>query len=154
MSEQIARQFHDTYERLASQFGYETREDTRVFDPQSQNGRLMIAVCGEVIGKLERERNRYKSDVEVITKERDEARNMARWLDDHEAIEALLFEMQGLRDELVDVKRERDQWRIQCEQAEMALQNIATGSNCRECGGEDQARIAKDVIRRQIYNNI
>lgn len=33
--------------------------------------------------KLERERDRYKSDVEVVTKERDEARNIARWLYQH-----------------------------------------------------------------------
>lgn len=57
MSEQIARQFHDVYERLALQFGYETREDTKVFDPQSKNGRLMIAVCAQVIGEIERERD-------------------------------------------------------------------------------------------------
>lgn len=47
-SEVLARAFHDTYERLAPQFGYETREDTREFDPKSKNGRLMIAVCGEI----------------------------------------------------------------------------------------------------------
>lgn len=70
-----------------------------------------------------------------------------RWLDDYEAMEALLCEMQGLRDELVEVKRERDQWRIQSEQAEMALQDIARGTSCHECGGEDQARLAKDVIK-------
>jgi len=46
--EKVARAFHDAYERLAPQFGYETREDTREFDPQSPNGQLMMAVCGEV----------------------------------------------------------------------------------------------------------
>lgn len=65
MSEQIARQFHGAYERLAPQFGYETREDTKVFDPQSQNGRLMIAVCAEVIGKLERERDQARRELEI-----------------------------------------------------------------------------------------
>ncbi len=44
-----AIQFHETYERLAPQFGYETRPDTKAFDPDSPNGRLMIAVCGEVL---------------------------------------------------------------------------------------------------------
>ena len=44
----IARLFHDTYERLAPSFGYETRADTKAFDPESANGRLMIAVCDEV----------------------------------------------------------------------------------------------------------
>lgn len=39
-----AREFHDTYERLAPSFGYETRPDTKAFDPESPNGQLMIAV--------------------------------------------------------------------------------------------------------------
>ena len=43
--EQWARRFHETYERLAPQFGYETRADTKAFDPDSANGRLMIATC-------------------------------------------------------------------------------------------------------------
>lgn len=45
----LAEKFHNTYERLAPDFGYETREDTKQFDPESPNGRLMIAVCKEVI---------------------------------------------------------------------------------------------------------
>jgi hypothetical protein len=48
-AETLARRFHDTYERLAPQYGYETREDTKAFDPATPNGRLMIAVCGEVL---------------------------------------------------------------------------------------------------------
>ena len=51
MEENWARNFHNTYERLAPKFGYETREDTKVFDPESKNGKLMIAVCLEVINK-------------------------------------------------------------------------------------------------------
>jgi len=46
--EQLARKFHDSYERLAPSFGYETRQETRDFDPTTPNGRLMIAVCGEI----------------------------------------------------------------------------------------------------------
>jgi hypothetical protein len=42
----LARKFHDEYERLAPTFGYETREETREFDPDSQNGQLMVAVLG------------------------------------------------------------------------------------------------------------
>ena len=48
----LARRFHETYERLAPSFGYETRPDTKAFDPTSPNGRLMIAVCGEVCSAL------------------------------------------------------------------------------------------------------
>jgi len=49
--EQIARQFHDTYERLAPEYGYETRKDTKEFNPNSKNGKLMIRVCNEVVTK-------------------------------------------------------------------------------------------------------
>jgi hypothetical protein len=47
---ELAILFHETYERLAPSFGYETRTDTRVFDPESKNGKLMVAVCGELLG--------------------------------------------------------------------------------------------------------
>lgn len=50
--EKLARKFHDTYERLAPNFGYETREDTKQFDPTTSNGRLMIAVCTELAGDV------------------------------------------------------------------------------------------------------
>jgi hypothetical protein len=44
----LAVRFHETYERLAPSFGYETRTDTRTFDPESKNGKLMVAVCREL----------------------------------------------------------------------------------------------------------
>lgn len=47
-SEVLARRFHEAYERLAPSFGYETRTETRAFDPTTPNGRLMIAVCEEL----------------------------------------------------------------------------------------------------------
>jgi len=45
---QLAIRFHETYERLAPSFGYETRKETRAFDPTTPNGRLMVAVCAEL----------------------------------------------------------------------------------------------------------
>lgn len=54
----IARLFHDTYERLAPKFGYETRDDTKEFDPTTPNGKLMTAVCGEIKATIEREARR------------------------------------------------------------------------------------------------
>jgi hypothetical protein len=46
---QLAILFHDTYERLAPSYGYETRR----FDADSQNGRLMIATCAAILERLE-----------------------------------------------------------------------------------------------------
>lgn len=48
-AEQLAKEFHNIYEALAPEFGYETREETREFDKESKNGRLMIAVCGVIL---------------------------------------------------------------------------------------------------------
>ena len=59
----LARRFHDTYERLAPHYGYTTRTDTREFDPDSSNGRLMAAVCSEVFGALEAEVERLRESI-------------------------------------------------------------------------------------------
>ena len=48
-AETLARAFHEAYERLAPSFGYETRTETRDFDPTTKNGRLMVAVCDEIM---------------------------------------------------------------------------------------------------------
>ena len=52
--EKLARAFHDAYETLAPSFGYTTRPETREFDPNSANGRLMMAVCEVVLGEESR----------------------------------------------------------------------------------------------------
>lgn len=73
-----AKLFHDTYERLAPDFGYETRLDTKQFDPFSDNGRLMIETCRIVIEQIR------KADMERVFEEikkyeakvRDDAEDM------------------------------------------------------------------------------
>jgi hypothetical protein len=45
----VARAFHEAYERLAPLNGYETRRDTRHFDPNTANGRTMLAVVTELL---------------------------------------------------------------------------------------------------------
>lgn len=45
---QLAELVHETYERLAPSFGFEARPDTRIFDPDTPNGRLMVAVCANI----------------------------------------------------------------------------------------------------------
>jgi hypothetical protein len=49
--ESLARRFHTAYEYWAPFFDYETRADTREFDPLSNNGKLMIAVCRQIIAE-------------------------------------------------------------------------------------------------------
>ena len=49
--EEMARRFHETYERLAPLFGYETRKESAVpwkHEPE-KNKALMIAVCNDVL---------------------------------------------------------------------------------------------------------
>ncbi len=50
-AEQLAQLFHETYERLAPQFGYETRKESAKpwADVPEQNKQLMIAVAGELL---------------------------------------------------------------------------------------------------------
>jgi len=49
---ELAKLFHDTYEKLAPTYGYETRSGTKIFDPASPNGKLMIAVCKIILTRL------------------------------------------------------------------------------------------------------
>jgi hypothetical protein len=51
-AQRLAEAFHAIYERLAPSFGYETRAETRAFKPASPNGKLMIAVCAEILASL------------------------------------------------------------------------------------------------------
>lgn len=48
-AEKLAIWFHALYEKFAPNFGYETNLETRVFDKSSPNGKLMIAVCKEIL---------------------------------------------------------------------------------------------------------
>lgn len=48
---QLAVEFHVIYERLAAEYNYTTRTETRIFDPESANGKLMIAVCAEIVAE-------------------------------------------------------------------------------------------------------
>ena len=51
--EELAELFHNTYEKLAPAFSYNTRTDTKVFDKESANGKLMIAVCKVILQSLQ-----------------------------------------------------------------------------------------------------
>jgi len=52
-AETLAKRFHDTYERLAPQYGYLTRKLSRVDweDVSTKNKKLMIATCQELLNE-------------------------------------------------------------------------------------------------------
>lgn len=53
-AEDVAKLFHETYERLAPAFGYKTRKDTAVKwdELPARNKNLMIATCRTVLNTL------------------------------------------------------------------------------------------------------
>jgi hypothetical protein len=70
-AEKFAKLFHDTYEQLAPEFGYETRNDTKDFDSLSKNGRLMIAVCESVMMPAldDARREQAEKDARILEKQ-------------------------------------------------------------------------------------
>ena len=48
----LAKLFHETYDRLAPSFGYQPRPETREFRADTPNGRLMIAVAAELLKRI------------------------------------------------------------------------------------------------------
>ncbi len=60
---ELVLQFHNTYEELAPEFGYETRKDTREFDFNSNNGKLMYATIEKLVKPI---LNRLEQDERVI----------------------------------------------------------------------------------------
>lgn len=61
---EITKKFHDTYEKLASEYTYETREDTKVFDINSSNGKLMYATVNEIVSPILKENKILKENAE------------------------------------------------------------------------------------------
>lgn len=61
---EITKKFHDTYEKLASEYTYETREDTKVFDINSNNGKLMYATVNEIVSPILKENKKLRKNAE------------------------------------------------------------------------------------------
>ena len=66
---EITKKFHDTYEKLASEYTYETREDTKVFDINSNNGKLMYATVNEIVSPILKENKILKENYDKIYNE-------------------------------------------------------------------------------------
>lgn len=55
--------FHYTYEMLALNFGYETRKDTKKFDFDTPNGKLMYATVEKIISPILEENKQLKDKI-------------------------------------------------------------------------------------------
>ena len=76
MNEEIKKfteTFHNTYEMLAPQFGYETRKDTKQFDFDSPNGKLMYATIERIMLPILKENQQLKEQLEASERARKEA---------------------------------------------------------------------------------
>ena len=64
---EVTKKFHDTYEKLAKEYNYTTREDTKVFDINSNNGKLMYAVVNEIVNPTLKENKELKKQLKGTT---------------------------------------------------------------------------------------
>ena len=97
----ITKKFHDTYEKLASEYTYETREDTKVFDINSNNGKLMYATVNEIVSSILKENKQLKENYDRIYNENCKLR------EEHNITDiSLLDENQELKKQLEQYQEE------------------------------------------------
>ena len=89
---EITKKFHNTYEKLSKEYSYETREDTKVFDINSNNGKLMYATVNEIVSPILEENQELKSQLAGTTHCFDE--------EEHEK----------LKKQLEELKEEKQEW--------------------------------------------
>ena len=66
---EITKRFHETYEKLSKEYSYETREDTKVFNVNSNNGMLMYATVNEIVSPILKENKKLKDRDLIIAAE-------------------------------------------------------------------------------------
>lgn len=117
--------------------------------------------CGEkywvpvdIARKLERERDELRrwttvNGVIELERERDEARGQANDMREKWLAKGLCCEHLGaeLHDAICQRDEARDEARGQRDRLAGALRIIAEGTSCRECGGEDQALLAREALQ-------
>lgn len=107
-------------------------------------------VAAKLAADLATHAEKSEREIAAVTKERDQAREYADKLAESlpdgmlpKDVEVLRQANLGLALELHEVREQRDR-------LAGALHLIANGSSCRECGGEDQARLAREAIQSII----
>ena len=80
-AETLAQKFHETYERLAPSFGYETRKESAKpwCDVPEKNKKLMIAVCAEIKASLTAPPQVPQEVVDILKEAKDSAEKSRQW---------------------------------------------------------------------------
>jgi hypothetical protein len=81
---ELAKKFHELYEKNAHNYGYETRKETREFNEDTPNGKLMIAVCEQILASLPAPESggEEKSKEWIDDKAEEYAKTVAPWDED------------------------------------------------------------------------
>jgi cytolysin (calcineurin-like family phosphatase) len=98
---EITKNFHDTYEKLASEYAYKTREDTKVFNINSNNGKLMYATINEIVSPILKENQELKKQLHDASIQIQELIEKDIWCPSNcEKLEKLEQENKQLHEEL------------------------------------------------------
>lgn len=113
---EITKKFHDTYEKLSKEYGYETREDTKVFNVNSNNGKLMYVTVNEVVGPILEENQQLKQwDVNKDTRNSRQRVANAKLIKENQKLKERLSgttfcydeeEHQRLKEESIELKKQ------------------------------------------------
>lgn len=83
MNEEIkkyTKMFHNTYEMLSPKFNYETRKDTKKFDFDTPNGKLMYATVEKIILPILEENKQLKEKLKASEKARKDVYDYINFL--------------------------------------------------------------------------
>lgn len=98
---EITKKFHDTYEKLASEYTYETREDTKVFDINSNNGKLMYATVNEIVSPILEENQEW---INLLAMFKNQQKEFIKWLEDYlKLFDNMCIDEQGYYDMLEEI---------------------------------------------------
>lgn len=138
--EKLATFFHKTYERLAPIHNYNTRDDTKDFDLESNNWKLMVAVCEEVLNRQEKNKP-IDSQVSLPSSETvgdtEVSPTSVKWKSDEERIWTCNCETE---------------W-VDCSMCSKQPENKELLPSLKEAESETESDKVDDWLREYRYNN-
>lgn len=93
---EITKKFHDTYEKLSKEYDYETRKETKVFDINSNNGKLMYATVNEIVSPILKENKQLKDNWNKLKECLKDVMSSSTKEDDKDFVETILNIMQEI----------------------------------------------------------